>query len=86
MVPDEALEQGVGTYTTRVSLHFTHPLIVEEAVRSGLFDEQQMTEMLHLARNMRAHQVGYSMSPRRTSGPTYIRFSRMTHLALKGTG
>jgi hypothetical protein len=30
---------------------------VEEAVRSGLFDEQQTAEMLRLARNMRAHRV-----------------------------
>jgi len=38
-------------------LHYTHPLIVEEAARSGLFDTEQTSEMLILARIMRQHNV-----------------------------
>jgi hypothetical protein len=38
-------------------LHYTHPLIVEEAARSGLFDTEQTSEMLVLARMMRQHNV-----------------------------
>ena len=38
-------------------LHYTHPLIVEEAARSGLFDAEQTSEMLILARLMRQHNV-----------------------------
>jgi hypothetical protein len=38
-------------------LHYTHPLIVEEAARSGLFDTEQTTVMLTLARNMRQHNL-----------------------------
>jgi hypothetical protein len=38
-------------------LHYTHPLIVEEAARSGLFDTEQTSVMLTLARNMRQHKV-----------------------------
>src|SRR5215208_4038373 len=38
-------------------LHFTHPLIVEEAARSGLFDAEQTSEMLILARMMRQHNL-----------------------------
>lgn len=38
-------------------LHYPHPLIVEEAARSGLFDTAQTSEMLVLARIMRQHIV-----------------------------
>jgi hypothetical protein len=38
-------------------LHYTHPLIVEEAARSGLFDTEQTSVMLTLARDMRQHNV-----------------------------
>src|SRR5215204_4140154 len=41
----------------RYVLHYTHPLIVEEAARSGLFDTEQTSEMLILARIMRQHNV-----------------------------
>jgi hypothetical protein len=45
------------TDKTQYVLHFTHPLIVEEAARSGLFDAEQTSEMLILARMMRQHNV-----------------------------
>src|SRR5215218_4033982 len=45
------------TDKTQYVLHFTHPLIVEEAARSGLFDTEQTSEMLILARMMRQHNV-----------------------------
>jgi energy-converting hydrogenase A subunit M len=45
------------TDKTRYVLHFTHPLIVEEAARSGLFDTEQTSVMLTLARLMRQHNV-----------------------------
>jgi hypothetical protein len=38
-------------------LHYTHPLIVEEAARSGLFDTEQTSVMLTLARNMTQHNL-----------------------------
>ncbi len=38
-------------------LHYTHPLIVEEAARSGLFDTERTSVMLTLARYMRQHNV-----------------------------
>jgi uncharacterized membrane protein YraQ (UPF0718 family) len=60
VVPDEALETtetSFHSHVMHVSLHYTHPLIVEEAVRSGLFDEAQTAEMLALARNMRSHNL-----------------------------
>lgn len=60
VVPDEALETTEISFTSHamyVSLHYTHPLIVEEAARSGLFDTEQTAEMLALARNMRSHNL-----------------------------
>jgi hypothetical protein len=45
------------TDETQYVLHFTHPLIVEEAARSGLFDVEQTSEMLILARMMRQHNM-----------------------------
>jgi hypothetical protein len=59
-VPDEALETTENSFTShgmQYVFHYTHPLIVEEAVRSGLFDTEQTSEMLALARNMRQHHV-----------------------------
>ena len=59
-VPDVALETTENSYTAHVmhiEFHYTHPLIVEEAARSGLFDTEQTSEMLALARNMRQHNV-----------------------------
>jgi hypothetical protein len=41
----------------RYVLHYTHPLIVEEAARSGLFDTEQTSVMLTLARIMSQHNV-----------------------------
>lgn len=56
VVPDQALK-GDFAHAMRVSMHYAHPLVVEEAARSGLFDEPQTRLMLRLARDMRAHQV-----------------------------
>jgi hypothetical protein len=59
-VPDEALETTENSFTPdkmQYVLHYTHPLIVEEAARSGLFDTEQTSEMLVLARTMRQHNV-----------------------------
>src|SRR5215203_4270131 len=59
-VPDEALETTENSFTSHAMqyvLHYTHPLIVEEAARSGLFDTEQTSEMLVLARTMRQHNV-----------------------------
>ncbi len=45
VVPDDALKAATrrtpGQLETRVSLHYVHPLIVEEAIRSGLFNERK---------------------------------------------
>jgi hypothetical protein len=60
VVPDEALETTENSFTShevQYVLRYTHPLIVEEAVRSGLFETEQTSEMLTLARNMRQHNV-----------------------------
>jgi hypothetical protein len=60
VVPDEALETTESSFTAHkmeVSIHFTHPLIVEEAARRGLFDTEQTAEMLHLARKMEHYNV-----------------------------
>src|SRR5215207_4802712 len=59
-VPDAALETTEKTFTSHVMQYvfrYIHPLIVEEAARSGLFDTEQTSEMLALARNMRQHNV-----------------------------
>lgn len=59
-VPDEAMKIDAKEATVHemgVSLYYAHPLIVEEAVRSGQFDEAETAEMLALARNMRVHSV-----------------------------
>jgi hypothetical protein len=60
VVPEEALETTANSFTShelQYVLHYTHPLIVEEAARSGLFDTEQTSEMLVLARMMRQHNV-----------------------------
>lgn len=60
VVPDEALETTENFFTShelQYVFRYTHPLIVEEAARSGLFDTEQTSEMLALARNMRQHNV-----------------------------
>jgi hypothetical protein len=59
-VPDEALETTENSFTAhrmQYVLHYTHPLIVEEAAQSGLFDTEQTSEMLVLARVMKQHNV-----------------------------
>jgi len=59
-VQEEALETTENSFTShgmQYVLHYTHPLIVEEAARSGLFDTEQTSEMLVLARTMRQHNV-----------------------------
>src|SRR5215207_152030 len=60
VVPDAALETTENFFTShemQYVFRYTHPLIVEEAARSGLFDTEQTSEMLALARNMRQHNV-----------------------------
>jgi len=59
-VQEEALETTENSFTShgmQYVLHYTHPLIVEEAARSGLFDTEQTSEMLVLARTTRQHNV-----------------------------
>ena len=59
-VPDaapETTENSFPSHGMQYVLHYTHPLIVEEAARSGLFDTEQTSEMLVLARIMRQHNV-----------------------------
>src|SRR5215203_4147721 len=59
-VQEEALETTENSFTShgmQYVLHYTHPLIVEEAARSGRFDTEQTSEMLVLARTMRQHNV-----------------------------
>ena len=60
VVPDAALETTENHFTShemQYVFRYTHPLIVEEAARSGLFDTEQTSGMLALARNMRQHNV-----------------------------
>ena len=56
-VPDEALEDArSSTYQTiNLSIHHPHPLVIEEAIRSGLFGAELTAGMLVLAREMKAH-------------------------------
>src|SRR5215208_518057 len=59
-VQEEALETTENSFTShgmQCVLHYSHPLIVEEAARSGLFDTEQTSEMLVLAHTMRQHNV-----------------------------
>lgn len=58
VVPDEVLEDGpphAASHEIRLSIHHPHPLVIEEAARSGLFGAQPTAAMLVLARDMRAH-------------------------------
>jgi hypothetical protein len=44
-----------GWRTEVVGIHYPHPLVIEEAARSGLFGAEPKAGMLVLARDMRAH-------------------------------
>lgn len=59
VVPDEILEgrRPSASHDVRLSIHHPHPLVIEEAARSGLFGTKQAAEMLVLARDMRAHDL-----------------------------
>lgn len=59
VVPDEILEdrRPSASYDVRLSIHHPHPLVIEEAARSGLFGAELAAEMLVLARDMRAHDL-----------------------------
>jgi len=54
-VPDGILEdeRSSAFHEIRLSIHHPHPLVIEEAIRSGLFDAQVTVGMLVLAREMR---------------------------------
>jgi hypothetical protein len=57
-VPEEAWDDlipSASSHEIRLSIHHSHPLVVEECARSGLFGAQSTTAMLVLARDMRAH-------------------------------
>jgi hypothetical protein len=58
-VPNEALEdlRPSVTHEIRLSIHHPHPLVIEEAARSGLFGVEPTAGMLVLARDMRAHNL-----------------------------
>src|SRR5215207_4187466 len=58
-VPDEALEDlpPSASHEIRLSIHHPHPLVIEEAARSGLFGAELTAAMLVLARDMRAHNL-----------------------------
>jgi hypothetical protein len=43
------------SHEIRLSIHHPHPLVIEEAARSGLFALESTAGMLVLARDMRAH-------------------------------
>jgi len=56
-VPNEALEdlRPSVSHEIRLGIHHPHPLVIEEAARSGLFGVEPTAGMLVLARDMRAH-------------------------------
>jgi hypothetical protein len=56
-VPEEVWDDLIpsASHEIRLSIHHPHPLVVEEAARSGLFGAESTTAMLVLARDMRAH-------------------------------
>ena len=58
-VPDEVLEdlRSSASHEIRLSIHHPHPLVIEEAARSGLFGAETTAAMLVLAREMRAHNL-----------------------------
>ena len=45
------------SHKIRLSIHHPHPLVIEEAARSGLFGAESTAAMLVLARDMRAHDL-----------------------------
>jgi len=59
VVPDELLEDRppYASHAIRLSIHHPHPLVIEEAARSGLFGAEPTAAMLVLARDMRAHDL-----------------------------
>ena len=58
-VPDGILEdqRSSAFHNIHLSIHHPHPLVIEEAIRSGLFDAQLTSGMLVLAREMKAHNL-----------------------------
>lgn len=58
-VPDHLLDENLPLMSgnIKIAIHHPHPLVVEEAARSGLFDAKQTAAMLVLAREMRAHDL-----------------------------
>jgi hypothetical protein len=58
-VPDGILEdrRSSAFHEIRLSIHHPHPLVIEEAIRSGLFDAELTAGMLVLAREMKAHNL-----------------------------
>jgi uncharacterized membrane protein YraQ (UPF0718 family) len=56
-VPDAGLEHlpSFASHEIRLSIHHPHPLVIEEAARSGLFGAESTAAMLILVRDMRAH-------------------------------
>lgn len=58
VVPEEVLEDQIpsASHNIRLSIHHPHPLVTEDAARSGLFGAEPTAEMLALARDMRSHE------------------------------
>jgi hypothetical protein len=58
-VPNNALEdlRPTVSHEIRLSIHHPHPLVIEEAARSGLFSVEPTAGMLVLARDMRAQPL-----------------------------
>jgi hypothetical protein len=58
-VPEEVLDDPIPSdlHEIRLSIHHPHPLVIEEAARSGLFGVETTAAMLVLARDMRAHDL-----------------------------
>ncbi len=58
-VPEGLLEdlRSSAFHEIRLSIHHPHPLVIEEAIRSGLFDTKLTAGMLVLAREMKAHNL-----------------------------
>jgi hypothetical protein len=59
IVPAEVLEDRLpcASQEIRLSIHHPHPLVIEEAARSGLFGAESTAAMLVLVREMRAHDL-----------------------------
>ena len=64
-VPDGILEdeRSSAFHEIRLSIHHPHPLVIEEAIRSGLFDAQVTVGMLVLAREMRPTTSSWGKRP-----------------------